>query len=44
MKKFLKIMIGLLAGLAALLAAAALAIVFLHSSPDLEEPEFTPSP
>ena len=44
MKRILKITLGLLAGLAAILAAAALAIIVLHSSADLEEPEFTPSP
>ena len=44
MKRILKIIIGLLAGLAAILAAAALAIIVLHSSADMEEPEFTPSP
>ena len=38
MKRILKIIIGLLAGLSAILAAAALAIIVLHSSADMEEP------
>lgn len=44
MKKFLKIFLWLAVGFAAVLILFGLAVVGLHSSVDLREPDFTPDP
>ena len=44
MKKFLKIFLWLAVGFAAVLVLFGLAVVGLHASVDLREPDFTPDP